>query len=259
MRKIILGLIAIISNLSFGQVTLEHSYNTSSQGFGERYSFAFNTESGLNHFTYEQSTKTFKIYNESHSLTNTFVAQIPSNYEIYSDGFSFYGVLATDKLFNTNNSIEFLIALVNTTTWEYKFILMDDSGVILQEFNDRSKFGGIYKTSTGNYKFILKKVTANSSIVDVYSLPGTLSVNQQQLLGNNFKSYPNPTENVINISNNLSNGENSTLEIFNINGQKVMQETVSGNQGEINLDVTDLNEGVYIYKLNGQSNRFVKK
>lgn len=74
-----------------------------------------------------------------------------------------------------------------------------------------------------------------------------------------FFGFPNPTENRITITNNLENGQNATLEVFAINGKKVMQKNVVGENGEINLDVTELNEGVYIYKLNGQTNRFVKK
>jgi Secretion system C-terminal sorting domain len=130
---------------------------------------------------------------------------------------------------------------------------MDDSGVVLQEFNDREKFGGIYKTSTGVYKFILKKVNNNSSIIDVYSLPGILSVHQQNLLSKNFISFPNPTENNITITNNLESGQTGTLEVFDINGKKVMNKNGVGENGKINLDVTDLNEGVYISKLNGQT------
>ena len=38
-----------------------------------------------------------------------------------------------------------------------------------------------------------------------------------------------------------------------------MQKTVVGENAEINLDVTELSNGVYIYKLNGQTNRFIKK
>jgi hypothetical protein len=57
----------------------------------------------------------------------------------------------------------------------------------------------------------------------------------------------------------LKNGQNGTLEVFEINGKTVTQKNVVGQNGEINLDITVLNEGVYIYIVNGQTNRFVKK
>lgn len=259
MKTILIGLFLIFTTFLFGQATLEHTYTTSSENFGERYSFAFNTETGLHHFTYDSLTNTFKIYNESHTLINTFIAQIPNNYQIYIDGFSFGGVLATDKLFNSNSNIEFLISLVNPTTWDYKFILINDSGVVLQQFNDRGKFGGIFKTNSGIYKMILKKVVTNSSLVDVYTLPGTLSINQQLLLGTQFKSYPNPTDTTITISNQLLAGENSILELFDINGQLLKQQPVSGHQGDITMDVSDLSSGVYVLKLKGETHKFIKK
>ncbi len=57
----------------------------------------------------------------------------------------------------------------------------------------------------------------------------------------------------------MKNGQNGTLEVFEINGKTVTQKNVVGQNGEINLDITVLNEGVYIYIVNGQTNRFVKK
>ena len=76
---------------------------------------------------------------------------------------------------------------------------------------------------------------------------------------NSFFGFPNPTENRIAITNNLENGQNGILEVFDVNGKKVIQKNVIGENGEINLDVTELSNGVYIYKLNGQTNRFIKK
>jgi len=40
--------------------------------------------------------------------------------------------------------------------------------------------------------------------------------------------------------------------------EKSNGKNVTGGNNEINLDVTALSNGVYIYKLNGQTNKFIK-
>jgi hypothetical protein len=97
-------------------------------------------------------------------------------------------------------------------------------------------------------------------IFDVYSLPGTTLNTVTNLLNeDSFFSFPNPTSNIISITNNLKSGENFPLEIFDINGKKVLEKTVTGENEEIHLDVSHLSNGIYIYKLKGMTNKFVKK
>lgn len=256
MKKITLSFVATIfvSSLSYCQLVLEHSYNTSSVGGLDKYFYAFNTENGLNHYTYDGTTKVINIYNETHSLTNTFVAPIPVNFRISEVFF------ITDKLFNSDNSIEFLVfAFYNDGSTEFdKILLFNDNGTLLQEFNDRS-IAGIYKTNSNTYKLILKEQSGYAAVLDVYALPGTLSINQQQLLSKDFLAFPNPTDDNLKFTNKLSNGETATIEVFDSNGKKVLKQNVAGGTGEIVIDVRNLNSGLYIYKINGETGKFIKK
>ncbi|OOV16150.1 T9SS type A sorting domain-containing protein [Flavobacterium sp. LM4] len=257
MRKIILGLIATvsISNLSFGQATLEHSY-TSNYKFKDLPN-AFKTETGLNYYTVE-GTNIMKIYNSSHNLTNTLSIPLDNNYRLH-------GIIgASDKLFNTNSTIEFLVFTYNTIDYDYKLVLIDQNGVVLQNFGECYD-AYIIKGLSDDFKLVTtNRINTNggdNSIYKIYSLPGTtlgtVSVNRESNL---FIGYPNPTENNITITNNLENGKNGTLEVFDINGKKVLNKNVIGEEnGEINLNVTELSNGIYTYKLNGQTNRFIKK
>lgn len=249
MKKIILSLIATISisNFSFGQVTLEHSYSNPSSISTDDLFFTFNSANGINYYTFNKTTNIVEIYNENHILTNTFT--VPT-----TAGYTPVNVMVTDKLFNNDNAFEFLITLSNYPN--DKMILVNDSGTQIQEFNNRS-FAKIVKNNSGAYKLIVKNTSAN--IVDIYSLPGTLSVNQQNLVSNKIVAYPNPTNDVINITNKYSNSTNGLLEVFNINGQKVIEQNISNNIDVISLNVSDLSSGVYIYKLNGETNKFIKK
>lgn len=261
MRKIIFGLIATasISNLSFGQATLENTYTTKDVNYQQ--SNAFKTDAGLNYYTVE-GTNVMKIYNSTHNLTNTITIPIDSGYELNG----IFG--ASDKLFNTDALTEFLVftLIENASGRTYKLTLINQNGTILQQLGNRGD-AQIIKGTTGNYKLITIKslfdTVPNSAnnLYDVWSLPGTslgtvlLNKNASSFLG-----FPNPTENQITITNNLENGQSGTLEIFDVNGKKVIQRNVIGEEnGKINLDTTELSNGIYIYKLNGQTNRFIKK
>lgn len=260
MRKIILGLIATvsISNLSYGQATLEHSYN-SDWTFGQNdwgvlnstggVLNAFNLESGIYYYTLEipwdnVATNIMRIYNEQHTLIKTI------NFPTRPRRIHFI----TDKLFNQDNLIEILY------DDNSNLILINENNNLIQTIQSR-QFARIIKTANNNYKLLVSANSPNNTLLyDVYSLSGTLSISQQEIyLKNSFVGYPNPAESIINITNKLANGENGILEIFDASGKKVMEKNVTGGNNEINLDVTALSNGVYIYKLQGQTNRFIKK
>jgi len=78
-------------------------------------------------------------------------------------------------------------------------------------------------------------------------------------VSNKLFGYPNPTADRIMITNPLENGENALLEVFDMNGKRIMKKNISGNETEIILDVSNLNNGTYIYKINGEANKFIKK
>jgi len=61
---------------------------------------------------------------------------------------------------------------------------------------------------------------------------------------NSFKAYPNPVKNVLNLSYST---EISSVEVYNMLGQKVMTKTLNVAQGQI--DMSNLNAGNYIVKV----------
>lgn len=73
-----------------------------------------------------------------------------------------------------------------------------------------------------------------------------------------FKFYPNPAQDVLNLS---ANNTIESVSIFSILGQKVMENSI--NQNDATINVANLSQGVYILKLaiNGQSAtyKFVKQ
>ncbi|MFC0780515.1 T9SS type A sorting domain-containing protein [Flavobacterium sp. HJSW_4] len=260
MRKIILGLIATvsISTLSFGQATLEHSYSSNWTNNQNNWGAleaaggplsAFNVESGICYYTLDipwdnTAINIMRIYNEQHVLIKTV------NFPTRPNRINFI----TDKLFNQDNLIEILY------TDNYNLCLINENSVVVQIIQNKG-FARVIKTPSDKYKLVVSTNGGDNKLLyDVYSLSGTLSVPQQDVyLKTSFVGYPNPTDSNINITNKLTDGEKGVLEIFDANGKKVIAKNITGGSKEISLDVSELSNGVYIYKLNGQTNRFIKK
>lgn len=253
MKKIILGLIATItiSNLSFGQATLEHSYSTSTgSGSTSKLSLAFYSATGLHYFTYNYVSKEIIIYDENHLQVKNFILPMDTNQQPHEFFF------ITDHLINNDNSIEFIYAVSGGTSQAVN--ICNDNGVLLQSIPNMY-YAQLKKNSLGNYKLIVYPGNSSTQNVDVYSLTGTLSTEQQQIYSKNISlAFPNPANDIINISNKLSNNENSTLEVFNIEGKKILEQKVINNNEPIKLDISSFSNGIYIYKLNDETNKFIK-
>jgi hypothetical protein len=79
--------------------------------------------------------------------------------------------------------------------------------------------------------------------------------------GINLSIYPNPTSGILNIRILRTEGDPSTISIYNILGSKMMELDGSGLQsGQIlSLDVSDLPKGLYILSVQGQQGRSDRK
>ena len=261
MKKIIFGILAtaLISNLSYGQATIEQSYKTKSFDY-DNYN-SFKTKSGLNYFTLDDNTNTLQFFDSNHDLYKTVLIPVAPGYQLS------YISTINDVLFNSDNLIEFIVFYnSNTNSNIRKATLINENGVILQEFGNRQEaivikgIGGTYKLITYLEPFDQIPATTDYAF-DVYSLPGTTlnTVTNKKIDEDSFIGYPNPATNRIAITNPLKSGEKETLEVFDINGKKVLQKNVSGGSKEINLDVTNLTRGIYIYRINGKTNKFIKE
>lgn len=252
MKKVLSIIVCIVSSVAFGQITLEHAYTTDGYNNSVK-TYGFHTDSGLYYYTMNETQGKVLIYDSSHNLYKSVTLNLGADFRIRAV------YLATDKLFNTNANIEFIVVSDSNSSFLNKMTLFDEDGANLFEFGDRWD-AACFKNSDTNYKLITATEKDSPNLYEVYNLPGTLSVAQQEmLLGNPFFGFPNPASNSIAIVNSLPNGENDKLEVFDNNGKKVIEKNVTGNNAEIYLDIENLNSGVYIYKLNGQTNRFIKK
>ncbi len=73
-------------------------------------------------------------------------------------------------------------------------------------------------------------------------------LSKQSKLKDNFDIVPNPASYELNVYTNSTSEENLTLEMFNLQGQKVQSYSISNSHTII--DTADLQNGVYIFTLN---------
>jgi len=114
----------------------------------------------------------------------------------------------------------------------------------------------ILKDADNNFKLIIAIGQYDNGFdYNVYSLPGTYMEINTLAENNKFVIYPNPTNNIINITN-PKNGTN-VLNMFSSNGQLVKSMNF-GNGENITMNVNDLSKGVYIIKIGNFSSKFIK-
>lgn len=256
MKKITFLLLTnlFIYSYSYSQATLEHTYSSGIQKSDMSGVLGFNTAGGLKFYTFNRTTNLVEIYNQSHVLETSFTIPLDAGH------FLSEFIFVTDKLFNSDNQIEFLYKSYKIgDSSNRKIYLSNDAGVLLQSFPGKY-YAGVVKDNSNNYKLIIaaseQNPATNAYDYDVYGLTGTLSTEQQDILTKKAVVFPNPSNNVINISNTSNTGRASTLQIFSTDGKKVLEEKHA--EEEIKIDVSTLQNGVYIYKLGDKSGKFIK-
>lgn len=110
-------------------------------------------------------------------------------------------------------------------------------------------------------KFVATSNYGNNLFVDDINLSGASSVNE---LGNNLSIniYPNPAKDNTNISISLSEAQNVSIQLYNMLGEVVYtanQGQLSSGEHTVQLNVSDLNNGVYFVKVMAGSTTITKK
>lgn len=95
------------------------------------------------------------------------------------------------------------------------------------------------------------ELVENTSVRN-YQLNVVTGIND--IKNSNIKIYPNPTNSIINIEG-LNKNENSSIQIFDVQGKLVTTKTIT-EKGAI--DLSELNKGVYVIKIGEVAQRIVK-
>ncbi len=89
---------------------------------------------------------------------------------------------------------------------------------------------------------------------EIITLYNSISTGTNDIKNSNIKIYPNPTNNNINIEG-LTKNENNAIQIFDVQGKLVITKTIN-EKGTI--DLSELNNGVYVINIGEVAQRIVK-
>jgi len=146
------------------------------------------------------------------------------NNGVFMDSINFY--LADFRF--TNDSLDYII---NDWTW----VDINTLGVVDSlTFSLTSSDVGAYGMNTPAY-FCMDDFTFKSGVGF-----------GEKPMANSIKLYPNPAQNVLNISNTEAVLQ---VEIYSISGAKVLSFNTAAGVKEIKLDISNLNTGIYFVKL----------
>ena len=90
-------------------------------------------------------------------------------------------------------------------------------------------------------------------------------INEISDLAKNVTIYPNPAVSEININlNQKKSWDKLTFAIFTLSGKKVYQERIQGKGNLLNINISNLSEGIYVYQISENNNlitngKFIKK
>lgn len=249
--KNLLSLFLLITSLGLNaQITFEHTYE--SVGISP---YHFYTDSDV--FYYSFNNNLLMIYNSDHSIYKEVSITPEMNYK--NNGI----YCASDKLFNNDNLIEFIVVSYNSSTTEYSMKLYNENGDLIKDFGNRYYAWIISKDYST--KLMVSKthynVTAQQQqyTADVYSLPGVPAALTTILKSYEIAqpAYPNPSSTIITIPYKLDLGTTSILRIYNSMGQLIEQKKIDSTFDNILLNVESYTPDTYIYEYNRVTNRFI--
>ncbi len=271
MKKIIFLFFAIFTyNSISSQIELEKSYSAMS---GNKTSLTYSlfdvyetiySSKVVKYILFDSRDNSLKIFNLDYSLYKSLTITPPSGY-MYSSM-----VLASTKLFNNDDKVEFIICYTMKRTNNSDTTIMklyDEDLTIVKDFGN---YTSAYVVVTSDSKFKLRASLFSvvytkyptdynySYKMDIYSLGGTVPVNYGSLKSTELASpYPNPAETVINLTYKLDGNQSTLMRIYNSNGQLFEQKQINSAFDRILLNVQSYPSGIYYYEYNGVSNKFI--
>lgn len=132
----------------------------------------------------------------------------------------------------------------------------DDSGIITTEFFERIelfgrrnetlyvRFWSFDNAQTGTFNICATDIT-------------TLSIDDVSV--NNFKLYPNPAKDIINIKLKLNINDKIDVNIYNIQGKLVLNTTKALINNKSQIDIASLKSGMYFLKIFDGEKQLTKK
>jgi len=254
MKKFLLFISIIATNFSFGQITLEKNYSNE-----EVQSYTNATETFYYTVCWNSPVKPIKIYNSDHTLKKQFTPAIPTGYDSMTIRSYTDCHFLSKNIFNADDLLEIVVAFSDNNS-SYRIVIYNENGTIVKDFGDSYQFTDefdfyIYHDNTTNKnKLRLYNISTNST--EIYNLNSSSLSLKEIKSKDQLTAYPIPTNNILNIAN-PENGANK-IEVYDINGKMIITKSFDNSENIISLDVENLAEGIYIYKIGNLSSKFTK-
>ena len=205
------------------------------------------------------ATNQVKLYNEDYSLYTTVTITPPTGYKFKSTA------LFSKNIFTNDNKITFFVCFDsgNYDNLSEHLRLYDENGTMLKDFGYAYLLSpSVHVTSDNKYRLRVERWNVPAPVTyttEIYSLPGTVTTGLRSAQVENPKQlpYPNPANTVITLPYKLEQGETSVMRIYDMGGRLVDMKQIDYMFDKILLNVAGYAKGVYIYEVNGVSNRFI--
>lgn len=245
MKKILYSAAIFAANFAFGQIKLEKIYPIENLQ-------VYTNETETFYYTTGSNLSTIKIYNADHTLKKQFT--LPSPVRVSS----YYNFILSKNIFNTDNLLE--IVTFSGSFPNYVIQIYNEDGALIKDFgsgyllDDEDDFHVYYDNTKNTNKLRLYKSSTSST--EIYNL-GTTSLATKEIQGKNkLSAFPIPTNKILNVVN-PKNGVNK-IEVYDVTGKIVINKSFGISENTIFLDVENLSEGVYVYKVGDLSSKFIK-
>ena len=117
-------------------------------------------------------------------------------------------------------------------------------------------------TYTAEGTYIVSLTTTNIFCEDV-SISKSITISNTSVLNfekeNQIKLFPNPTRGIIEVDVENYTGKGLKIEILNMKGQKVYSTRIESNQRFKKINLTSLNSGIYLIKINNGNESLTSK
>jgi hypothetical protein len=241
----VLFLVAVTATSA--QITHENTYSVST-------SICNLEKSGDKYFTMDVANKQCKIYNMDHSLYRTITLVVPAEY--YLSNLQH----VSEHLFNQDDLIEFVYIYSKYNQTETSYYYSYETIVINELGTELLKVTGAGHTEILNTDDNGKKLLVY--VYDFYQIPATTQTQVYALPEAPLKSgpirshlgignpWPNPSSGMVHIPVKIPpHAGPGELILYNLHGQEVMRQEVSGEEELIILQDGVLIPGTYVYKI----------
>ncbi|ATN07351.1 hypothetical protein CRN76_19115 [Chryseobacterium indologenes] len=262
MKKVLLSAVILVANFTFSQINILENFDNSTNlptGFSgdcsinntPNFSCSGNNSLSISVIPFVPKTMIYQSLNEvatssdiklkfnyKKSMSDGAGMTLTISYKLLLNGFYYYEEDLPPINIGSSD-------IVNCT--EYLAVIPKSKIT-----NNNSSIKFTFKLAVSN-----NATSFNSIFIDNFNVTQQSSLSTQEIqLDNKLSAYPNPTNKTLNIMN-PKNGANKVL-VYDASGKLVINKSFSFNEDKIAIDVETLTKGVYIYKIDELSSKFIK-